>query len=118
MTLALLAASLRLRLTADSSAAPGAGSAATEFGRTVTIGVPVLTAECTTVAPPNTDCSATIFPPSWLARPTASQSIPELVLTASRPATSLFCPVEASSTAAGDVSVTSEASSSASGAVT
>ena len=117
MTLALLAASLRLRLTADSSAAPGAGSAATEFGRTVTIGVPVLTAECTIVAPPNTDCSATILP-SWLTRPTASQSIPELVLTASRPATSLFCPVEASSTAAGDVSVTSEASSSASGAVT
>ena len=42
----------------------GAGSAATEFGRTVMIGVPVLTAECTIVAPPNTDCSATIFPPS------------------------------------------------------
>ena len=56
------------------------------------IGVPVLTAEWTTVAPPNTDCSAMIFP-SCSARPTASQSIPEFVLTASRPATSLFCPV-------------------------
>ena len=81
-------------------------------------GVPVLTAECTIVAPPKTDCSATIWPSSPAVSPTASASRPEFVLTASRPATSLFCPVEASSTAAGDFCATSEASSSASGAAT
>ncbi len=75
-----------------------------------------MTAECTIVAPPKTDCSATILPPSPAASPTASVSRPEFVLTASRPATSLFCPVLASSTAAGDFSATSNASSSASGA--
>ena len=117
VTLAPLAASLTVTSTVCSSAAAGAGSAATEFGRTVTMGVPVLTAEWTTVAPPNTDCSATILP-SCSARPTASQSMPEFVLTASRPATSLFCPVEAISTAAGETWATRAARTSASGPVT
>ena len=51
-------------LTSTRSAAPAAASAATELGRTVMIGVPVVTVERTTVEPPNTGCSAVTGPPS------------------------------------------------------
>ena len=44
-------------------AAADAGSWAAELGRTVMTGVPRLTAECTIVAPPKTDYSATISTP-------------------------------------------------------
>ncbi len=81
------------------------------------IGVPEVTVECTTVAPPKIDCSATSVPPS-ADSPVASVRTPELVLIARRPATSLPCAVAATSTAAGDCSATSLASSSATGATT
>ena len=69
------------------------------------------------VAPPKMDCSAT-GPSSPGCRSTASVSTPESILTASRPATSLPWAVPASSTSAGDFSLTSWASSSAAGATT
>ena len=104
------------RDTAASSAAPGAGSGATALGRIATIGVPRLTRECTIVAPPKMDCSATGFPSSPSVRSTASVSTPESVLTAARQAISLPSAVPASRTSAGDFSWTSWASSAAVGA--
>ncbi len=110
-----LAASLSSTATGASSAAPGDGSGVTAFGRTATIGVPARTRDFTTMAPPKMDCSAT-GPSSPGARSTASVRMPEPVLTASRPATSLPSPVAAMSTAAGEACATSEASTSAAGA--
>ena len=117
MILAALAASLSSTPAGSISAAAGAGSAATELGRTATIGVPVRTVDWTLIAPPKMDCSAT-RPPSPAVSPTASVITPEPILTASRPATSLPSPVAASSTAAGDFCPTSPASTSATGATT
>ncbi len=90
----------------------GRGSGVIAFGRTVMIGVPVLTLDFTTIAPPKIDCSATRPSPM----PTASVISPEPVLTASRPAISLPSAVLASSTAAGELEATRLASSSAFGA--
>src|ERR1035438_161704 len=74
---AALAASLTSTATCSSSAGPGAGSAAAEFGRTATMGVPVRTRDCTTIAPPKMDCSASRpVPSSPAARPTASVITP------------------------------------------
>ena len=78
------------------------------------IGVPVRTLDWTVIAPPKIDCSPTR--PS--ASPVTSVRTPEPVLTASRPATSRPSEVAATSTAAGDFSATSCASSSALGATT
>src|SRR5215470_12287724 len=112
----LAATSLTATVTFSSCAAPGdgAGSGAIAFGRTATIGIPARTRDCTMMAPPKIDCSAT----SPSSRPTASVSTPDPVLTASRPAISRPSAVLATSTAAGDFSATSAASSSALGATT
>ena len=99
------------------SAAPDSGSGATALGRIATMGVPRLTRAWTMVPPPKFDCSAT-GPSSPGCRSTASVSTPESILTARRPATSLPWAVPASSTSAGDFSLTSWASSSAAGATT
>ncbi len=82
------------------------------LGRTVMIGVPTGTFDFTTVAPPNTDCVAV---PS-AATSTASVMMPEPDLMARRAATSLPSAVLATRTAAGDLSATSLARTSALGA--
>jgi len=103
VTRAALAASLSSTPAGSSAAAPAAGSGAAEFGRTATIGVPLRTRDWTMIAPPKMDCSATGPEPSSAgARPTASVSTPEEVVTASRPAISLPSGVAATRTAAGD----------------
>src|SRR5262249_44127858 len=112
-----LAASLSSTLTGSSAAAPGDASGGTAFGRTATIGMPVVTLDFTMIAPPKMDCSATGVPPSS-ARSTASVSTPELILTASLPAPSLPSGVDGTSTAAGEAWATSAASTSAAGAAT
>src|SRR5580692_7973920 len=114
MTRALFATSLAWKLTVSVSAAPGAGSGATAFGRTATIGVPERTLDWTTMAPPKIDCSAIRSSP----RSTASVIRPEPVFTASLPAISRPSAVLATSTASGDLSATRPASSSAFGATT
>ena len=103
-------------MTGTSSAAPGDGSALTAFGRTAMTGVPLVTLECTVIAPPKFGCSTAGAPSSPAVTPVASVRIPEFVLTASRPAISLPSVVPATSTATGDFSATSCASSSAAGA--
>src|SRR5664280_2692964 len=90
------------------------GSGAVELGRTVKIGVPACTVDCTMVEPPKIDCVATRSAETA----TASVMIPDPVLTAVRPAISLPSMEEAASTAAGDFSATSWASTSALGATT
>ena len=69
----------------------------TLLGRTAMIGVPVVTIECTSVEPPNTDCSAT--KPSET--PTASVMMPDPVRTASRAAISLPSAVAGTSSSSG-----------------
>ncbi len=81
------------------------------------IGVPFLTVECTVIEPPKFGCCAN-GPLSPEVTSTASVSTPDPVLTASRPAISLPSVVPAISTATGDFSPTSCASSSAAGATT
>ena len=66
------------------------------------IGVPVVTVERTIVPPPKTCCSA-VTPPSAVTS-IASVISPEPVLSASRPAISLPSALEATSTAAGELS--------------
>jgi hypothetical protein len=112
-TRAVFAASGSVTVTASSVGDVAEGSGGTELGRTVKIGVPVDTRDVTNTLPPNTDWSAIR---SGLT-PTASVITPDLVFTASRPATSLPSAVEASSTAAGPRSATSDASTSALGAI-
>ena len=70
------------------SQAAGAASGATELPRTVMTGMPVVTVECTTVEPPNTDCVATIAPASDCTS-TASVMTPEPIFSARRAAASL-----------------------------
>jgi hypothetical protein len=53
--LAALPASETVTDTATSSPAPAAGSGANEFGRTVKTGAPVVTLDCTVIAPPKID---------------------------------------------------------------
>ncbi len=116
---AALAASLSSTTAGSTAAAPAAGSGAAEFGRTATIGVPLRTRDCTMMAPPKMDCSATGPDPSSAGvRSTASVSTPEEILTASRPAISLPSGVAATRTAAGDAWLTRDASTSAAGATT
>ena len=62
VTFAVFAASLAANSTATISAAPGDGSALTAFGRTAMMGVPLVTFECTVIAPPKFGCSATGVP--------------------------------------------------------
>ena len=76
------------------------------------IGVPCDTLDFTMTEPPKIDCVAV----KSASIPTASVTTPESTLTASRPATSLPSAVEGISTAAGDFSATSLASTSAFGA--
>src|SRR6185312_2437440 len=71
-----LAASLSSTPTGSSAAAPGDASGGTAFGRTATIGMPLVTLDFTMMAPPKMDCSAT-GPPSPGVRSTASVSTPE-----------------------------------------
>ena len=71
--------------------------ASTEFGRTVIIGVPWETFECTVVEPPKTNCVAVISAETS----TASVIMPEPDLTAVRAATSLPNACDATRTAAG-----------------
>ena len=97
---------------APEAAAPAAASGATLLGRTVKMGVPLVTLECTTVEPPNTLWVATRSADTA----TASVMTPEFVRTARRPAASFPSAVEATSTAVGDFSATSCASTSALGA--
>ena len=111
---ALFAASLTSMPDGTSSAVPGAGSGVTAFGRTAMIGVPDLTLEFTTIAPPKIDCSAI----RSSSMPTASVISPEPVLTASLAAISLPSAVLGTSTAAGAAAATRLASSSAFGATT
>ena len=63
--------------------AAAAARPATELGRTVMIGVPVLTLDLTMVEPPKTCCSARTAPPSPVTS-VASVMTPEPVLIASR----------------------------------
>ena len=107
-----------MNATASTAAAAGEASAATEFGRTAMIGVPVFTVEWTVTAPPKFGCSRHRRAVAPAVTSTASVSTPDPVLTASRPAISLPSVVPAISTAAGDADPTSEASSSAAGATT
>ena len=112
VTVALVAASDRVTATSTRAGVAGAASGATELPRTVKIGVPAVTFECTTVEPPNTDCVAV----SEASMSTASVMTPESVRTARRPAASLPSAVEAISTAVGAFSATSCARTSAFGA--
>ena len=52
-------------MTGSSAAAPGDASGGTAFGRTATIGMPVVTLDFTMMAPPKMDCSATGPPSTW-----------------------------------------------------
>ncbi len=117
VTRASFASSDALNATASTCAGPGAGSAETAPGRSATTGVPFRTVACTVTAPPKFWCVPT-GDPSPAARSVTSARIPDPVLTASRAAVSLDSFVPATSTAAGDFSFTSFASSSAAGAVT
>ena len=90
--------SLSATVTSARLPAAGAASGAAEFGRTVMIGVPVVTFECTMVEPPKMDWVAT----KSSEIPTASVITPLLILIASRPAISLPSAVEVINTAAGD----------------
>jgi hypothetical protein len=78
------------------------------------IGVPLVTFACTIVEPPKIDWVAT----RSALTPTASVITPLSALIARRPAISLPSALEVMSTAAGDFSVMSCASSSAFGATT
>ena len=111
-TFAPLAASDTETVRVSTSAAPVAASGGVEFGRTVMIGAPVATFDCTMVEPPKIDWVAT--KPS--ATPTASVMMPLPVLMAVRAATSLPSGLDATSTAAGHFSAISAASTSARGA--
>jgi len=92
-------------------APPPVATASTELGRTVMMGVPLVTFDWTTVDPPKTLC---VQVPS-AAIPTASVMMPESVRTASRAAASLPSAVEATSTAAGARSATNWAKACAAG---
>ena len=78
------------------------------------IGVPSVTFDCTMTAPPKTFCVQV----ASAATATASVMTPESVRTPATPAISLPSAVEAISTAAGDFSATSAASTSALGRTT
>jgi hypothetical protein len=111
---AAVAEALSATVTSLRAPAAGAASGAVELGRTVMIGVPLVTFDCTMVEPPKIDCVAT----RSALTPTASVITPLSGLDRQRPAISLPSAVEVMSTAAGDFSVTSCASSSAFGATT
>ena len=85
-------------LTSTRVVVTAAGTGGVEFGRTVKIGVPLVTLECTTVLPPKTLCVA--MPSAEI--PIASVITPELILIAKRPAVSLPSALDAMSTALGD----------------
>ncbi|CAB4655760.1 unannotated protein [freshwater metagenome] len=95
---ALFAAALSSTDTSTRVAAPAFATGAVEFGRTVIIGVPAETFDCTTVAPPKILCVAVRSG----AIPIASVMMPELVRTAKRAATSLPSGDDPINTAIGD----------------
>jgi hypothetical protein len=91
--------------------AAGDSDGAVEFARTAMIGMPAATLDDTTTAPPKIGCSAT----RSAVTPTASVIRPLPILMASRAPTSLPSTLLGSSTAAGDLSATSCASTAAFG---
>jgi hypothetical protein len=98
-------------VTCSTVPAAGACEGVVLLARTVMIGVPVATLDCTTTLPPKTGCSAVRSGRT----PTASVISPLPVLMARRAATSLPSALLGSSTAAGALSATSRASTAALG---
>ena len=111
-TCAPRSASVKVSDSCSTAPAPACSTGAVELGRTVMMGVPVATVDCTATAPPKICCSAT----SSGVTPTASVSRPLPVFTASRAAISLPSAVLGMRTARGLLSATSWASAVALGA--
>ena len=99
--------------TVTCSPAPAAGAASTAPGRTVITGTSALTLASTVNAPPKIECTPV---PSALTS-TTSDSTPEPIRAASRPAISLPSAEAASSTAAGLALSTSDPSTSTNGVI-
>ena len=111
---AAVSAPEKVAVTCSTVPAAGDSVGAVLLARTVMIGVPVATLDCTTTLPPKIGCSAV----RSAVTPTASVMSPLPVLTASRAAISLPSALLGSSTAAGLVEETSCASTVALGAAT